>query len=268
MANESNLDPAAPEKWALGRRDFLIMGSAAVAGAAASSVTAATIAPLAIPAAGAVLSVGFSEQLAAGSGVVAAERLRLRDERFLDGGARVTVLGAWQPRVEEPVFLRLSTFFPHLKAEGRIPFLAWSSARIPGGVDSVSGPVTFVAPLDENGTLPVSVERVGLAAASPRRLGGLLAFARGEQAPKVPNLAVLERAGSVCRLNGGHTGDVRLRAGTYFIALRRTMLERAPNWSSVSIDAEAGTPAMGMLRAGTRPVDFEYIALTIDYAKA
>lgn len=266
MANETKLDPVAPEKWALGRRDFLIMGSAAVAGAAASNLTAGTIAPLAIPAAGAVLSVGFAGQLAAGSGLVAAERLRLRDERFLAGGARLTVLGAWQPLVEEPVFIRFSTFFPHLKAGGRLPFLAWSSARIPGGVDRVSGPISFVAPLDENGTLPVSVERVVLSTVPSRRLATLLSSSRAEKAPEVPNLATLEQAGSVCRLSSAEAGGVRLRPGTYFIALRRSIFDRAPNWSSVVIDPEAGTPANGMLRRGGRPVGFEYVALTIDYA--
>lgn len=267
MSNQSNPTAnVASREWALGRRDFLILGTAAAAGVAATSLAAGTISTIVTPAAGSILSVGFAERLQADASVMGAARFRQADAEFLRSGARVTVLGAFRPEAlaTAPVSIRLSAFYPHVAEQGRLPFMAWSQSLDARGVRNVSGRASFTVPLDENGTLPVSVERVDL---TPSRFGRLFASA----APSVgsqtqPNLASLESSGNVCRLTSGNSGDVRLREGTYFIALRRSNSDRAPNWSSLSIQGDEVSAPGGVLRNGDRPVPFEYVALSLKYA--
>jgi hypothetical protein len=258
----------ATREWALGRRDFLILGTAAAAGVAATSLAAGTISTIVTPAAGSILSVGFVERLQADAMVKGAARFRQADAEFLRSGARVTVLGAFRPEAlaKAPVSIRLSAFYPHVGEQGPLPFLAWSQSLSLRGVLNVSGSASFTAPLDENGTLPISVERVDL---TPSRFGRLFASATpGVAAEARPNLASLQSSGNVCRLTGGNSGDVRLREGTYFIALRRANSDRAPNWSSISIQGDEVSAPGGVLRNGDRPVPFEYIALSLKYATA
>jgi len=247
-------------EWALGRREFLVLGTAAAAGAAATSLRAGTIATIATPTGGAILSVGFAGQLDAGAPLLAAARFRQADAEFGRSGARVTVLGAWRPDAVagEPVSFRLAAFFPHVGPDGRAPFLAWSQAFDLRGA-SHGKSVAFNVPLDEDGTLPISLERVDL---TPSRFATL--FARTVSPARsavLPNLTALDASGNVCRLTSGCTGDVRLREGTYFIALRRSNADRAPNWSSISVEAAD-------LRSGGRPVLFEYVALSVRHATA
>jgi hypothetical protein len=254
------------EKWELARRDFLIMGSVAVAGAAASSVTASPLTSIMSPVAGSVLSVGFAEQAGADASLVGADQFRAADRLFLRTGARVTVHGVSQPAAtrNEPVSIRLSTFFPHLTEEGRLPFLAFTSSLDAKGHRNAGGRVSFVAPLDENGTLPVAIERHEVSSVAMRRLSRMLSFARTSPTSAQPTpLTTLEQQGNVCRLSSGDTGNVRLRPGTYFIALRQSQRDRAPNWSALTIQ----DGVLDLRKAG-RPVDFEYVALSVDYAKA
>jgi hypothetical protein len=268
VSNESNPTAnVASREWALGRRDFLILGTAAAAGAAATSLAAGTISTIVTPAAGSILSVGFVERLQADASVLGALRLRQADAAFLRSGARVTVLGAFRPEAlaTAPVSIRLSAFYPYLTEQGRLPFMAWSQSLDARGVLNVSGGASFTVPLDENGTLPISVERVDL---TPSRLGRLFAAATPGVASQRPNLASLEGSGNVCRLTSGNSGDVRLREGTYFIALRRSNSDRAPNWSSLSIQGDKVSAPGGVLRNGERPVPFEYVALSLNYATA
>jgi hypothetical protein len=249
---------SSPDEWALHRRDFLMFGSAAVLGAAATSVTAAaTLRVVAAPEAGAVLSVGFSEHTAPVaaddehvlSSVIPAESLRVSDGSFRHSGVRVLVHGFSAPRPAAPVSVRLSTFAP--VGETAVPFLAWAHSA------SASSPrISFLASLDENGTLPVAIERCEPVTRWNRM------FAVAEPANTLPDLASLERSGNVCRLSSGDRGDVRLRPGTYFIALRRTASDRRPDWSSIAIDATAADFS-GALRRNGAPVDFEYVAVTV-----
>jgi hypothetical protein len=268
VSNASNPTAnTASREWALGRRDFLILGTAAAAGAAATSLAAGTISTIVTPAAGSILSVGFVERLQADAPVVGAARFRQADAEFLRSGARVTVLGAFRPEAlaTAPVLIRLSAFYPYVSEQGRLPYMAWSHSLDARGVLNISGGVSFKAPLDENGTLPIAVERVD---STPSRFGRLFAVAAPGTESRRPNLAALESRGNVCRLTSGDSGDVRLREGTYFIALRRSNADRAPNWSSISIEGDKVSAPGGVLRNGERPVPFEYVALSLKYATA
>ncbi|HEV7768225.1 MAG TPA: hypothetical protein VGQ76_24700 [Thermoanaerobaculia bacterium] len=258
------------EKWALPRRDFLVLGSAAVVCAATSSVASATVRAIASPVGGAVLSVGYAEPTEGtdsgnSSRLIAAQSLRLADRGFDRNGARVTVHGLWRPEAREtaPASIRFSTFAPNAA-----PFLAWSYSLDAKGRSIVSPRASFTAALHADGTLPFAVERNVLHAAPSRRLGGLLSFARSSAASNaLPELAKLEQQkDTVCRLSSGERGDARLRPGMYFIALRESSSQPQPDWSSVLVDRSANDLSAGVLSRHGRPVAFEYIALSVDYA--
>jgi hypothetical protein len=266
MSNRNLTPDVATEKWALPRRDFLVLGSAAVFGVAASSVTAATLRVVASPAAGAVLSVGYTERTApvdastTAFSVVPARNLRVGDASFRHSGARVMVHGLSPAKNKPPVEVRLSTFAP--TAGGSVPFLAWSHDVDRNGRASVSARTSFIAALDENGTLPLAIERREVASRWSRR------FLPAAPATTLsPDLAMLEQNGNVCRLSSGDSGHVRLRAGTYFIALRGSSSDRQPDWASIAVDP-AVVNASDALRRNGRAVDFEYVAVTIDYPVA
>lgn len=264
----SNDPEAAREKWALPRRDFLVLGSAAMAGAVASSLTAGTVRAIAMPAAGAVLSVGYTDAVvdrrAAGeadppSRLIAAKSLRLADPRF-DAGVRVVVHGLSRPAARiTPASISLTAFAPG--ADSPVPFVAAVYSLADRGRLNRGRGISFVAALDKDGTLPIAVERRDLTSTPARRFGELFSFARNAASPSaaLPDLSALEKSGSVCRLSSGSIGDVRLRPGTYFIALRQSYAQPQPDWSSIVHDGK-------QLSCAGRPVDFEYLTLSIGYA--
>src|SRR5438045_7296242 len=116
----------------------------------------------------------------------------------------------------------MTAFFPNETGEVRLPFLAWSES----GLWNRSGRISFVAPLDKDGTLPLAIERTTRRSAIARRIAALVS----SQPKPLPDFAALEESGSVCRLSSGDSGDVRLRRGTYFLALRESNFDRSPNW--------------------------------------
>lgn len=252
MSNHSATPDAEIEKWALARRDFLMLGSAAVVGAAASSVTASTIRAVASPVAGSVLSVGFFDQ-----GIADARSPRLLDRGFHHDSARVLIHGFSRPAgSDSPLSVRVSTFAPI--AAGPLPFLAWTHTT-DGRSENSSPRSSFVVALDAKGTLPIAIERVEPVS---RHLSRFLRAVPASTA--LPDLDALEQSGSVCRLSNSSGSDARLRPGTYFIALRRSSYDRQPDWSSIVID-QTSAVMTDALRRGGRPVDFEYVALTIDH---
>ena len=74
-----------------------------------------------------------------------------------------------------------------------------------------------------------------------------------------------ETSGGVCRFSSGNAGNVRLRRGTYFIALRESGRDRQPNWGAITIDGEHLHPNAGALHQGGLPVGFSYVAVSVDY---
>ncbi|MFP5245379.1 MAG: hypothetical protein ACLGH0_01705 [Thermoanaerobaculia bacterium] len=234
------------------RRQFLVLSSTAVAGIAATSVSAGTPGALTmLKGPGPVLSVGFvNSDAAEGTRVVPAERIGLTDVRFRQSGARVTVHGLSRSatRRQQAAGVSLIAFFD---TNGqRLPFIAWSG---------VSGArVNFRVPVDADGAISFGVERTQLTSIlrePARRFASIFTAARSQAAAEVPQHDVLERSGSVCRLGA----DVKLRRGTYFIALRETTRDRVPDWGSLSV-------AGSSLRRGNEPVDFDYLVLSVDHA--
>jgi hypothetical protein len=279
MSDHQTVPPeAARDKYMLARREFLVLGSAAIAGAAASTVTAGTMGSISSSPVGAVLSVGYTDaisrvgsvhQMEAGSSVVSAERFLLSDRRFRDGSARVTVHGVWHPegRRGDASSIRITSFSPH--ADGPLPFFAWQHSMDERGRRITSKRANFVAALDADGALPLAIERNDRAAAPVRRLKRLLSYRRTESLDStMPSLAALEKTGNVCRLSVGDAGDARLRAGTYFIALRESLFDRAPNWSSITIDGDIVNRTSSLLHQGGRPVEFGYLTVSIEPAIA
>lgn len=237
------------EHKSLDRREFMLIGSAAAVGVAASNVSAGTLHSIArVEGANPVLSIGFAA--ADDAHAVAADSLRFADGSFADA-ARVTVHGLTRAESQAaPVSVSVSAFFEN---HGQpIPFLAWTSAA------STSPRVNFTMALSEGGTLPFGIESERLVPFhSPRaRLSRFLS-------PKqLPDAAALERGGGLCTLGGK---DVKLRRGTYFIALRRNASDRTPDWRSISVDAEQlRTGGDSVLRRGNRNVDFDYVAVSVD----
>jgi hypothetical protein len=256
--NDSNASQPAREKWELARRDFLIMGSMAVAGVAASTASAGTISALATRTPGSILSVGFAERTGPGASLVSAESVRGGDRRFVDSGVRVTLHGISQPEATRNTAIRLSLFYPHMTSEGRLPFLAFASSIDGRGGRNTASRLSFDAPLDDTGSLPVGIERVDVSPI-PRRLRSMLPRATAQLA----GMDGLEQDGNLWRLSSGNAGNAQLRPGTYYIALRQSNRDRLPNWGALAV----GDNALD-LRSGGRPVDFEFVALSVDYTKA
>jgi hypothetical protein len=265
MDNRSLKPDAGSERWALPRRDFLVLGSAAVFGAAASTITASPLSLVASPEVGAVLSVGFIDRTGPVSlesktpnpRAVSAGTLRGNADGFRRSGARVLVHGLTSPERRTSASVHLSTFAPSV--EGPVPFLAWTHGAGRHGVTISSPSAFFVAALDENGTLPIAIERRGAAT----RWSRLFVSPAGDT---LPDLAILEQNGHVCRLTSGSQGD-GLRAGTYFIALRHSSSDRQPDWRSIDVDWTSADAGVALRRHG-RPVDFEYVTLTVDHPTA
>jgi len=266
MDHRSLKPDAGSEKWALPRRDFLVLGSAAIFGAAASSITATPLSLVAAPEAGSVLSVGFidrtgpvsPESKTSANHPVSADRLRVSDAGFRGSGTRVLVHGLTSPEHRTSASVHLSTFAP--SADGPVPFLAWTHGSGRHGLTTSSPRASFVAALDENGTLPIAIERRGAATRWTRRFVPLAA-------DTLPDLSTLEQNGHVCRLTSGQPGDASLRAGTYFIALRHSSSDRQPDWRSIEVDWTSADAGVALRRHG-RPVDFEYVTLTVDHPTA
>ncbi len=267
MDHRSLKPDAESERWALPRRDFLVLGSAAIVGAAASSITA-TATPLSLvasPEAGVILSVGFidrtgpvsPEAKTSATSPVSADSLSVHDTGFRRSGARVLVHGLTSPEHRTSASVHLSTFAP--SAAGPVPFLAWTHGAGRHGVTISSPSAFFVAALDENGTLPIAIERRG----ATNRWSRLFV---SPAADALPDLATLEQNGHVCRLTSGHQG-AGLRAGTYFIALRHSSSDRQPDWRSIDVDWTSADADVVLRRHG-RPVDFEYVTLTVDHPAA
>ena len=243
----------------LHRREFLMLGSAATVGVAAS-MSASTAGPLGLlmpsrP----QLSVGFAD-LSEGTPqrIRRADELHFGDARFVASDARVTVHGLWRPesRRNTPSKVNVSVF--HAVGGTTVPFLAWQHAR-----NSGASTVTFRTPVHADGTLPIGIEHsrpFSLIAARARRLGSMFATA----APMdVPSQQVLAGNGSLCALAAAGSG-LKLRRGTYFVALLDGGSQ--PQWHSITAGTDLNVRSESVLRTGNAPVDFDYLVISIDRA--
>ncbi|HEX7151340.1 MAG TPA: hypothetical protein VF618_07610 [Thermoanaerobaculia bacterium] len=245
------------------RRDFLRLGTTAAVGVAATGASAGTLRKLVtVEGASPLLSIGFASH---GEGesqrLVDAERLRSGDSGFGASGARVTIDGfrRAEQRRTSPSEVHVSAFFDE---DGRaLPFLAWGhSARSTKG----SSRATFTMPVNGREHLPLGIERrrpLPVAGAPANRFSRMFAEARPKEA--LPEMSVLEKSNSLVKFAVGNAPGVKLRRGTYFLALRESLWDGAPDWRTITVDNSGARP---VLRRGDAPVDFDYIVVSVDYA--
>ncbi|HEX8151665.1 MAG TPA: hypothetical protein VF698_01010 [Thermoanaerobaculia bacterium] len=244
------------------RRDFIRLGSVAVASVAASNLSAGAIRSIAAPRSGSILSIGFLA--AEGEGVTSASRLRSTDRQLADG-AKLTIHGYSRPEAvrNEPLVVDVATFF---EVDGQaVPFLAASyGANARGPWSSAGG--SFTVPTDKSGGVTIGIDRrpsgATRAAAKTGRLATFFSRKRSEAELAVPQLDTLDR-GSICRLASGRDG-VALQPGTYFIALGDRSREAVPDWSSIAfVRNEGAAPALVQSSIVAKPVSFEYLVLSV-----
>lgn len=253
------------------RRDFILLGSAAVAAVSATGVSASAIRAITGPVGGSILSIGYSDTVGEESGVVSAKYLGSSDRTLASDGVRLTVHGYWRPesRRSAPLAVEVTTFFP--VAGTALPVVSWCYVAR-GGMVEHSSRSSLIVPADANGGVSLSVDRrlPGTAGKSNGRRS-LLSFARG--AGQLPTLESMERDGNVCRL--ADQGGVKLQPGTYFIALGDTARDKGPDWSRLTTNGNAQTlqsHGESVLTqssvSGRVPVDFEYLMVSIAPLKA
>lgn len=244
------------------RRDFLALSATAVAGIAATGASASTSGALTVlKGTSPVLSVGFAElDSVEGGRVLSADRLPIGDSQFHENGARLTVHGLWRPEQRlKNGSISLTTFFD---VDGqRLPYIAWSG--------NTGAPVSFRVPVDADGGIRIGIERnsaPSILREPARRFASIFRTAESQAAPDVPQHDALEQKGSVCRLATNGSG-LKLRRGTYFIALRTDGWDARPDWSSLSLAGDVrNVKGQSVLRRGGHAVDFEYLVVSVDHA--
>ena len=175
------------DRLLLHRREFMILSSVAVAGAAASGLpqqvmrAVAASDPVSLP----IVSLGYwdgsFEKARIGTAfsgalhrLAAASSPRTGD-RALNGSARVSVNGFWRAEQHRhtPVSLALNVMFP--VGEERLPFHAWSHTTH-RGVARNAPPPRFVVPVDARHPIEINVEMRMPAASTPPALARVKRF--------------------------------------------------------------------------------------------
>lgn len=242
------------------RRQFLLVGSAAVLGVAATGYPSELIRTAAGQAGElSLLSVAHTDKLLAKNRAAAAGTRLVRptgglDARFVRDGARVTVHGFWRSArwAAEPLSLGVTALFP--LGEEKTPFHAWAVCASGEAVHG-SNPITFHIPVAARQPLEIRVDsRAPLGARqTSRRLTDILRVASAGE-PKV----------ATCSLGPG--GVAPLRRGTYFIALGEAR-QKAPRWSSIHVADLTADGALALSGPGPLGrVDFDYLMISIDHA--
>jgi|GEM_PF-815065 len=269
------------DRLLLHRREFMILSSVAVAGAAASGLPQQVIRavagsdPISLP----IVSLGFWD----GSldktrlGTAPAEAVhRLTSatsarsaDRVLDGSARVSVNGFWRAEHHraKPLSVALNVLFP--AGNERLPFHAWSHTTHRGVAKNAPSP-RFVVPVDARHPIEINVEMRMPAGSTPPALERVKRFFslddRNDERKKT---------GACALAVDSRSSAMKLNRGIYFIALQEDPCDKAPNWSAVrmrdphapgALDA-SGTGVLlqgGLL--GLEPVPFSYLMISVDKA--
>lgn len=234
------------------RRQFLVLGSAAVAAAATSSLSAGAVrnvfaAPLAP-----TLSLGYSdstlkdfENPAFSTRVTAALDLRSSDPAFSDA-VKVRIFGLVQPESEREsgANLAIDAMYRIPGNLHEVPFLAWSHARRPHPhhteFASASGP--FTVPIGANHPLKLAVSSANPAGAAVSCGAVELGLGNGRQVAK-------------------------LRRGVYFVAVVPPGAP-VPDWGAIQVmGSESAIPVLqNFSLAGSNGVPFGYVIVATDYA--
>ena len=269
------------ERLLLHRREFMVLSSAAFAGAAASGLPQQVMRAVtgADPATLPIVSLGFwdgsLDKAKLGTApadtfhrVVSAASARSAD-RALDGSARVGINGFWRAEQHrhKPLSVGLNVMFP--AGDARLPFHAWSHTTH-RGVAKNAPPPQFVVPVDARHPIELNVEMRMPAGSTPPALARVKRFLslddRNDQTQK---------SGACSLALDSRSSSVRLNRGIYFVALQEDPRDPAPNWSAVRMldlhapgALDASGPGVLVHRGifGDEPVPFTYLMISVNKA--
>jgi hypothetical protein len=264
-------DPEAGFSLEMPRRDFLVLGSAALLGVATSSLGstltgAATqqqvLSPDQVP-----LSVGFWEGLVQTDyGVrrtwplVGADSVRAGDRYFQGVGfVRVRVHGFWRASGHaDPVSVTILPRYPALGFSSRLNVLSWQYVSRGRGA-WIGSSRAFVVPMVDDGVLDLAIDRRALTPPVRQQ-----AVAHPGSDPAVGESFARAEIGQILSFRSDdQPSALKLQRGTYVIAVGDR-----PDWSGVRIVEEArllrsneGPLVTGWLE---QPVSFDYLVLSVD----
>ncbi|HYI11942.1 MAG TPA: hypothetical protein VEK57_23000 [Thermoanaerobaculia bacterium] len=253
---KKHLSPTLSESGAalLARRQFLVLGSAAVAAAAATSLSADIVrSALVIEDAAPRLSVGFTDATLADFAstefspwLTAAAKLRSGDSS-LRNGVLLKIHGLVRPESAsgQQAKLAVDAMYRVAGHEQDVPFMAWSyTHRQRNTTASSSKP--FVVPVGAKQPLSLAVSSSGVnAATGDAMLRGTVSLALG---------------------NGRR--ENKLRTGLYFVAVCPAGT-KTPDWASIqAVASEDGKlPRLKVATLmGLQLVPFDYIVVSTDRA--
>jgi hypothetical protein len=265
----------------LHRREFMVLSSVAVAGAAASGLPQQVMRavtgsdPISLP----IVSLGYWDGSfdKARLGTAPADTMhRLASaatarssDRALGGSARVSVNGFWRAEHHrhKPVSVALNVLFP--VGDERLPFHAWSHTTH-RGVAKNAPPPQFVVPVNARHPIELNVEmRMPAGATSP-------ALTRVKRFLSLDDRNDQQKKSGACSLAlDSRSSSLKLNRGVYFVALQEDPRDAAPNWNAVrmldphapgALDASgSGVLVQGGL-FGYEPVPFSYLMISVSKA--
>jgi hypothetical protein len=226
------------------RRQFLVLGTAAVAGVATTSLTAGIRRAASPRESTPKIAVGFAnatmqEFVDPGFAIRIIDAARVgADAGSFDGAVDLRVHGAVRADRNAPqsrLTMGIDAMYRVSGPEPEVPFMAWTYAAQAGSQAAGS----FRVPIQGNRptSLLVTAQR-----ADSGSLREMISFAQDDR-----------------------RGTYRLRRGLYFIGIDHSGIA-APDWSSVlAVGAEQGN--LPVLREhGASPVTFDYIVVAADHA--
>lgn len=253
MKKHSNPMPLESGPTLFPRRQFLVLGSAAVAAAAATSLSADIVRSVLVTEDSAPrLSVGFTDakfddfaQPSFAQRLAPASSLRSGDAS-LENGVRLKIHGLVRPAAarDRQASMAMDAMYRVAGQEQAVPFMAWSYSRTKTrATGSSSKP--FVVPVGAKQPLSLTVSSDVKAATGDATLRGTVSLALG---------------------NGRR--ENKLRTGLYFVAFCPAGT-KAPDWASIHAVASEGE-ALPLLKVATltgmQPVSFDYIIVATDQA--
>ncbi len=242
------------------RRQFLVLGSAAVVGAAASSLSADIVrSALVTENTTPRLSVGFVKAaLADFNATDAAPRTLTPASRLRSGsadlaeGVRVKVHGIVRSASAgpQPVSMGLDAMYRVRGHSEEFPFMAWSYSPMTDRSTGSNAAAPFVVPVGVKNPL------------SLRLFTSAVSTSPGIAENQTPKLQA-----TIDLSPGSERGSHKLRSGLYFLAMTPAGA-KAPDWASMQVVPSAGS--LPLLKQATllgyESVPFDYIVISTDRA--
>jgi hypothetical protein len=237
----------------LPRRQFLVLGSAAVGAAAVTSLSSDIVrSVLAIDDPAPRLSVGFAEvkfeDFAQPSFVqrMASASAPRSGDASLENGVRLKIHGLVRPEAAkgQQASMALDAMYRVAGQGEAVPFMAWSYSSNPSLIPNRASN-SFVMPVSAKQPLSLAFSTSATNAIdSKAKLNGTIDLTLG---------------------NGRRQN--KLRTGVYFVAVCPAGT-KAPDWNAIhAVASEGALPQLKVATLiGTEPVPFDYIVMTMDRA--